>query len=88
MITLLTHICTYRVNMKSMKLRISHDRSLMKMLLPGESAEVDAINNSLLRKHFRTLTSQFLAVFDEYFATLSNVSAIHFHCPLAHVIVL
>lgn len=59
--------------MKNMKLRIKYDKNIEKLLLPGETAEVDAINNSLLRKHFRTLTSSFLSVFDEYFDSKTNV---------------
>lgn len=42
-------------------------------MLPSESEETIAINNSLLRKHFRQLTNSFLSVFEQYFEKQTNV---------------
>lgn len=43
------------------------------MLLASESEETAAINNSLLRKHFRQLTTNFLSIFEQYFEKQTNV---------------
>ena len=43
------------------------------MLLPSDTEETAAINNSLLRKHFRKFTKSFLAVFENYFEKQTNV---------------
>ncbi len=47
------------------------------MLLPSDSEETTAINNSLLRKYFRKFTKSFLAVFEQYFENQTNVFLIY-----------
>jgi len=37
------------------------------MLIKSDSEEASAINNSLIRKHFRSLTTEFMTAFDDYF---------------------
>lgn len=46
----------------------------MSRLIISEAPEVYAINNSLIRKHFRDLTHCFLKVFQEYFNKQTNVN--------------
>ena len=55
------------------KIYVEQDKSVLKMLLPSDTEETAAINNSLLRKHFRSLTKNFLAVFEHYFEKQTNV---------------
>ena len=52
--------------------KIKPDENLLKLLIEGKSDEVRAINNSLIRKHFRLLTIYFLIVFEEYFQNQKN----------------
>lgn len=46
---------------------MTYDKTLDKMLIKAESEEAKAINNSLVRKHFRSLTTEFMKAFDDYF---------------------
>ena len=48
------------------------DQSVLKMLLEPKSEEVRAINNSILRNYFRTLTLSFLSAFENYFKSQKN----------------
>ncbi|EAR85516.2 polarity axis stabilization protein (macronuclear) [Tetrahymena thermophila SB210] len=62
----------FEVNQKNSKVQINYDKTIDKMLLPIESVETDAINNSLIRKSFRNLTQQFIQTFEDYFDNQKN----------------
>ncbi len=53
------------------------DPMLKNLLLKSDSEESDAINNSLLKKSFRTLTENFLKTFEDYFKLQVNVKTAH-----------
>ncbi|KAL4443165.1 hypothetical protein ABPG74_002232 [Tetrahymena malaccensis] len=65
-------IFPFEINQKNSKIQISYDKTIDKMLLPIESVETDAINNSLIRKNFRNLTQQFIQTFEDYFDNQKN----------------
>ncbi len=52
------------------------DPNLVKMFVKSDSEEADAINNTLLRKSFRSFTDLFLRTFEDYFKLQVNVSGI------------
>lgn len=50
-------------------------KNISKQLLQGEGREVEAINNSLLRRHLRELTYCFLQPFQEYLTSHDDTSS-------------
>lgn len=55
------------------KLYTQPDPTIKKMLIPVESEEADAINDSLLRKSLQNLTQNFLSAFHVYLRLQINV---------------
>lgn len=56
------------------ELCIQGDSTVTTKLLQSKSEEASAINDTLIRKLFRSLTDSFLQTFAEYFALQKNVS--------------
>jgi len=54
------------------KFNVTYDKDIIAMMLTQNTEHAIAINNSIIRKHFRELTNCFMNEFDEYFQRQSN----------------